>query len=304
MCSVLVCVCAAIRWCYFTTCSNSYLKRTVTRPHSARSVKLVTSTGRSPKLRVNSHIKSSDLTQTSTMTKERKRDRLLRRLRFWQSTPPTPDAVGSPSSSTVTSSTTVSTSPLRPGPNAEICTPHTPSTQLLTSQTSLSVHSVDTDADVSIATDSSLRSEPMSATSTSVGTERSEAVSEIEAASSASKAEPQPLWVQAFSQLSAADRETLTPFVPKPGCGDTTTSVVEGIRTQMKQAMASKRDRAWKVTWRGDVIVLQDVAMKIIQWVDKFKQIGDIVVQYDPGHAALPWAAFRFLLQVCIIEII
>jgi len=72
----------------------------------------------------------------------------------------------------------------------------------------------------------------------------------------------------------------------------------------MEQAMASKRDRAWKVTWGGDVIVLQDIALKIIQWVDKFKQIGDIVVQYDPGHAALPWAVFRFLLQVCIIETI
>jgi len=72
----------------------------------------------------------------------------------------------------------------------------------------------------------------------------------------------------------------------------------------MEHAMASKRDRAWKVTWRGDVIVLRDIAMKIMQWVDKFKQIGDIVVQYDPGHAALPWAASRFLLQVCIIEII
>lgn len=238
------------------------------------------------------------------MTKERKRDRLLRRLPFRQSTPRTPDAVGSPSSSSVASSTSVPTSPFRPGPTAEMRTPHTPSAQLLTSQTSMSVHPVDTDADVSIAADSSLRSEPMSATSTPIGTERSEAVNEIEAASSASKTEPQPLWVQAFSQLSAADCETLTPFVPKPGCGDTTTSAVEGIRAQMEHAMASKRDRAWKVTWRGDVIVLRDIAMKIMQWVDKFKQIGDIVVQYDPGHAALPWAASRFLLQVCIIEII
>lgn len=26
--------------------------------------------------------------------------------------------------------------------------------------------------------------------------------------------------------------------------------------------------------------------------------IGDTIVQYDPGHAALPWAAVRFVLQV------
>lgn len=37
---------------------------------------------------------------------------------------------------------------------------------------------------------------------------------------------------------------------------------------------------------------------KIIVWVDKFKEIGDNVVAYDPAHAALPWAGVRFLLQV------
>jgi hypothetical protein len=37
---------------------------------------------------------------------------------------------------------------------------------------------------------------------------------------------------------------------------------------------------------------------KIIQWLDKFKGIGDVVSSFDPVHAALPWAAFRFVLQV------
>ena len=46
--------------------------------------------------------------------------------------------------------------------------------------------------------------------------------------------------------------------------------------------------------------MLRDVGMKILRWVDKFKQIGDTIVQYDPGHAAIPWAGFRFLLQVCL----
>jgi len=71
-----------------------------------------------------------------------------------------------------------------------------------------------------------------------------------------------------------------------------------GIQTEIEQAMASKRDRAWTVTWRGEDIVVRDIAMKIMQWVDKFKEIGDIAVQYHPGHAILPWAAFRFLLKV------
>lgn len=36
----------------------------------------------------------------------------------------------------------------------------------------------------------------------------------------------------------------------------------------------------------------------IIRWLDKFKGIGDVVSSFDPVHAALPWAAFRFILQV------
>ena len=41
---------------------------------------------------------------------------------------------------------------------------------------------------------------------------------------------------------------------------------------------------------------------KILQWVSKFKQIGDIIIQFDPLHSALPWAGFRFLLQVELIH--
>lgn len=32
--------------------------------------------------------------------------------------------------------------------------------------------------------------------------------------------------------------------------------------------------------------------------VNKFKEIGDVAVQYDPSHAALPWVGVRMVLQV------
>lgn len=34
------------------------------------------------------------------------------------------------------------------------------------------------------------------------------------------------------------------------------------------------------------------------RWIDHFKEVVDVAVQYDPVHAALPWAGVRFLLQV------
>ena len=47
---------------------------------------------------------------------------------------------------------------------------------------------------------------------------------------------------------------------------------------------------------------LGDTATKILEWVDRFKGIGDVIVSFDPVHAALPWAGFRFFLQVELIQ--
>ncbi len=49
-------------------------------------------------------------------------------------------------------------------------------------------------------------------------------------------------------------------------------------------------------------IVLREVLAKIVNCVNKFKEVGDIITQYDPGHAALPWAAVRLLLQAAASE--
>lgn len=53
----------------------------------------------------------------------------------------------------------------------------------------------------------------------------------------------------------------------------------------------------------GEVIILRDVAEKIVAWVEKFISVGDTIVQYNPAHAALPWAAVRFLLQATVGDV-
>jgi hypothetical protein len=63
-----------------------------------------------------------------------------------------------------------------------------------------------------------------------------------------------------------------------------------------------KRDdcdkRGWKFKLYGRQIILRDLAQKIIVWIDKFKEVGDVAANFDPVHVALPWAGIRFLLQV------
>ena len=75
---------------------------------------------------------------------------------------------------------------------------------------------------------------------------------------------------------------------------------VDAVRSIMDGILNKKKGEVWKVKFREEEVVLRDVGIKILRWVDMFKQIGDTVVQYDPVHAALPWAVFRFLLQVCL----
>jgi hypothetical protein len=77
---------------------------------------------------------------------------------------------------------------------------------------------------------------------------------------------------------------------------------LDGLRTTVEKAKEKCIEKRWKYTRKnGGVVILRDVFDKIIKWIDKFKQVGDTVVQYDPVHIALPWAGIRFLLQVYIV---
>jgi hypothetical protein len=53
---------------------------------------------------------------------------------------------------------------------------------------------------------------------------------------------------------------------------------------------------AFKVSYTkrsGEVVILRDVFENIIKWVTKFKEVGDMAVQCDPGHTVLPRAGVR-----------
>ena len=79
------------------------------------------------------------------------------------------------------------------------------------------------------------------------------------------------------------------------------------VLSDLGQLVAAARDTSIKKRWRfhrpgnGQTVILRDLFSKIVVWIDRFKDIGDIVVQYDPVHVAVPWAGVRFLIQVCRI---
>ena len=64
-----------------------------------------------------------------------------------------------------------------------------------------------------------------------------------------------------------------------------------------KQALSNQKQ--WKLKRKdGREIVLRDVFNKITDSIVKFTEVGDVLVQYDPAHTAIPWAVVRFVLQV------
>ena len=79
-------------------------------------------------------------------------------------------------------------------------------------------------------------------------------------------------------------------------------------QTAVLKEIEAKRDLALRKRWKfknanGDVVVVRDVLEKIARWIHRFKETGDVIAQYDPAHLSLPWAAFRFLLQIYVSHV-
>jgi hypothetical protein len=104
------------------------------------------------------------------------------------------------------------------------------------------------------------------------------------------------LWSTALAsdKLDVQERKTLNSLESH----DNAIGAVSAATELVEEILWAKKENAWKITIKGEEIVLRDVAMKLLGWLDRFKEIGDTIVQFDPVHAALPWAAFRFLLKV------
>jgi len=102
------------------------------------------------------------------------------------------------------------------------------------------------------------------------------------------------LWDTANAKLDPKIQEVLATVNTVNG------RVVDAVLNEavtQQRALAAKR---WKIIIRGKEVILRDVLAKIIRWIDHFKAVGDIAVQFNSGAASLPWAAVRFLLQVAV----
>ncbi len=110
------------------------------------------------------------------------------------------------------------------------------------------------------------------------------------------------LWACALKDLTKSDREQLTFYDGQGRLG--ILSDLQVLTESAKEQCIKKRWRFTRPGRNGETIVMRDIFNKMVVWINVFKQIGDTAVQYDPGHAALPWAGVRFILQIALGDIV
>jgi ankyrin repeat domain-containing protein 50 len=115
---------------------------------------------------------------------------------------------------------------------------------------------------------------------------------------STSKPPTRDLWADAFKKLSHDDRESIQRFQPTSNAQQLLAEMMEELLRMTREVQAKCKTKVYKIPFGGKDVILRDVAGKMIFWLNKFKDIGDIAVNFDPIHASLPWAGVRLLLQV------
>ncbi|KAJ4304648.1 hypothetical protein N0V90_000174 [Kalmusia sp. IMI 367209] len=106
------------------------------------------------------------------------------------------------------------------------------------------------------------------------------------------------LWKIALDTLCEEDRSLIN--VPV----DDSIDLIEDVLSVVKEKERLCRDKRWKVTKKnGQQIILRDLFEKSAKWIQRFKEVGDIAVQYDTTAASLPWAAVRLVLQVSVSDV-
>ena len=102
------------------------------------------------------------------------------------------------------------------------------------------------------------------------------------------------LWALAADQLYDDDKRNINFSCPDK------LNILADLHAETERSRRKSVESRWKYTRKsGETVIIRDIFEKIIRWIDIFKQVGDVAVQYNPMHAALPWAGIRFVLQVC-----
>ncbi|KAH0171452.1 hypothetical protein KCU67_g2167, partial [Aureobasidium melanogenum] len=104
------------------------------------------------------------------------------------------------------------------------------------------------------------------------------------------------LWQDAIDKLPENDKKALE--IPKSGTSSI--AIIDEVLAGVKISEDKVNKNAIQVKTKKGEVPLRRYFEKFTKILVQFREIGDTLVQYDPGHAALPWAGVRLLLNVSV----
>jgi hypothetical protein len=107
----------------------------------------------------------------------------------------------------------------------------------------------------------------------------------------------QNLWQEAAEKLPEKDKKSLELLKS----GTSATSIVEDALAGVKNSEERVNGDLITIKTKRGEVPLRHYVNKLTKVLIQFKEIGDTIIQYDPGHAALPWAGVRLLLNVSCV---
>ncbi|KAK5689539.1 hypothetical protein LTR17_026240 [Elasticomyces elasticus] len=103
----------------------------------------------------------------------------------------------------------------------------------------------------------------------------------------------------ALEALGREDRETVRSLLPANTISiDAAFDEAYGCATKLRDC--TDKRLSWE--YKGRQIYLSDEVDKVLQFLDKFKSVGDVVANVDPVHVGLPWAGIRAILEVALSD--
>ncbi|KAL7952868.1 hypothetical protein V8C34DRAFT_318678 [Trichoderma compactum] len=102
-------------------------------------------------------------------------------------------------------------------------------------------------------------------------------------------------WAEALQRLSKED-QTQFEFAQK-GIDDPK-SIHSNVLTATNKRKGECMKKRWKLVIKGQAIIIRDILEKPSNWA-----VGGVIIQYNPIHAALPWAAIKLIMQATINDI-
>ncbi|KAJ5811124.1 hypothetical protein N7447_010640 [Penicillium robsamsonii] len=106
------------------------------------------------------------------------------------------------------------------------------------------------------------------------------------------------LWALALSTFP--EKNQCISKIPSASSSDTKQTLNNVLSALEVQRDRCTRDKWITISIGGKELIIRDLCAKITAYARKCMDVADVAVQYDPIHAALPWAGVLFLPQLTL----